>query len=121
MTDQEMHRISEATFSMIALYGCECDRNERTLSLVSPRSLQHCDVFVGISLKIDHKRLQLPSVPLGVCVAIGAQKSGPGIFPFKSQNKPGYKDGAFNGEKYDKPPSGLIQTTFSMFQSILWS
>ena len=51
MTDQEMHRISEATFSMIALYGCECDRNERTLYLVSPRSLQHCDVFVGISLE----------------------------------------------------------------------
>ena len=32
LTDQEINRISEATFSMIALYGCECDRNERTLS-----------------------------------------------------------------------------------------
>ena len=51
LSAQEMNRISEATFSMIALYGCECDRNERTLSIVSPRCLQHCDVFVGISLE----------------------------------------------------------------------
>ena len=51
LSDQEINRIFEGTFSMISLYGCEWHRNQRTLPIVSPRCLQHCDVFVGISLE----------------------------------------------------------------------
>ena len=42
-----MSQIFEALCSNVSLYGCECARNEPTLSVVSPRCLQHCDVFVG--------------------------------------------------------------------------
>ena len=31
-------RISEALFSIVSLYGCDCARNEPTLSVVRPRS-----------------------------------------------------------------------------------
>ena len=48
---QEMPQILEALCSNVSLYGCECARNGPTLSVVSPRCLQHCDVFVGISLE----------------------------------------------------------------------
>ncbi|CDQ80099.1 unnamed protein product [Oncorhynchus mykiss] len=41
----EMSRISEALFSIVSLYGCECTTNEPALSVVSSRCLQHCDVF----------------------------------------------------------------------------
>jgi hypothetical protein len=48
---QEMPQILKALCSNVSLYGCECARNEPALSVVSPRCLQHCDVFVGISLE----------------------------------------------------------------------
>jgi hypothetical protein len=47
---QEVSQILEALCSNVSLYGCECARNEPTLSVVS-RCLQPCDVFVGISLE----------------------------------------------------------------------